>query len=337
MRPAFLRHLWGLIIAATLPLTAYAGSGAEIGDARTIVSLVKADFEKQERELTVGDAVRQDEVIEVSDDGRGEFRLNDDTKLALGPGSRLVLDKFVYDSDKKSGTIIVDLTKGAFRFITGIAAKPTYQIRTPNASITVRGTIFDAYVLPDESAWLLLHEGAIEVTSSKNVCHVLDRPGQLIRIDDNGTVSKPLNWRDLPGRDAAEFDTAFPFVDSAPEIEPRPTTSRAAVIEASFPAAEEKKCLNSAKSKTNKTIKADRDDTPKKKKKKKRQASSDDDYSPPKKKRRPKSRVDNDDYGGPRGVDIIIKGGIGFGGGGHGGGRDGGGRGGYGGNSAGGR
>ena len=56
--------------------------------------------------------------------GKGEFRLNDDTKLALGPGSRLVLDKFVYDSDKKAGSIVLDLTKGAFRFITGVASKP---------------------------------------------------------------------------------------------------------------------------------------------------------------------------------------------------------------------
>ncbi len=99
----------------------HAESGAEIGDARTIVSIVKADFDKQERELTIGDVVRQDEVIEVSNDGKGEFRLNDDTKLALGPGARMVLDKFVYDSDKKAGTIVLDLTKGAFRFITGVA------------------------------------------------------------------------------------------------------------------------------------------------------------------------------------------------------------------------
>ena len=303
---------------------ASAGSGDEIGDARTIISIVKADFDKQERELTIGDVVRQDEVIEVSDDGKGEFRLNDDTKLALGPGSRMVLDKFVYDSDKKAGSIVLDLTKGAFRFITGVASKPTYQIRTPNASITVRGTIFDAFVLPDDSAWLLLHEGAIEVTSSKNVCHVLDRPGQLIQIDSGGTVSKPLNWKDMPGRDAADFDVAFPFVGTAPQIEPLPTTTRDGVIEASFPEADEKACSNSPKPKT---IKADDgDDKPRKKKKQKRQASNDD-YEPPRKKRQPTYEKPDDDYGGgARATDIIIRGGIGFGGGY----RPGGGHGGYG-------
>src|SRR5262245_52042854 len=203
--PAAMSRLLAILLAGAVllpPFAALAGSGAEIGDARTIISLVKADFDQEERDLEVGDMVRQDEVIEVSGDGRGEFRLNDDTKLALGPGARMVLDKFVYDSDKKTGSIVLDLTKGAFRFITGIASKKTYQIRTPNASITVRGTIFDVYVLPDKSSWLLLHEGAIEVTSDKHKCHVLDRPGQLIRIDTDANVSKPVNWKDMPGKDA---------------------------------------------------------------------------------------------------------------------------------------
>ena len=318
----------GATVAAVVllaPLAAAAESGTEIGDARTIVSIVKADFDKEERELTIGDIVRQDEVIEVSQDGRGEFRLNDDTKLALGPGARMVLDKFVYDSDKKTGSIILDLTKGAFRFITGVASKPTYLIRTPNAAITVRGTIFDVYVLPDDSAWLLLHEGAVEVTSQKNVCHVLDRAGQLIQIDSGGSVSKPLNWKDMPGRDAADFDVAFPFVaDTPPQIEPVPTTTRSAVVDAAFPDAEPKDCANASKPKP-KTQKAD-DDTPKKKKK--RQASNDDNnYDPPPRKtvkRTPKYEEPDDDYGagGARGMDIIIRGGGGFGGrpGGYGGG-----------------
>ncbi len=328
------RVAWRALVLGALifaPAAVLAGPGAEIGDARTIVSLVKADFDQEERELEVGDVVRQQEVIEVSNDGRGEFRLNDDTKLALGPGARMVLDKFVYDSDKKSGSIILDLTTGAFRFITGVASKKSYEIRTPNASITVRGTIFDVYVLPDKSSWLLLHEGAIEVTSEKKTCRVLDRPGQIIRIDSDKNVSDPLNWQDLPDRDAADFDIAFPFVANVPQIEPLPTTSRDGIIDASFPPAERKACENGAKPR--KTIKADDDDKPKKKVKK-RQATND--YEPPRKKR-PAYEPDDDYGGGARGMDIIINGG-GFGGrpGGYGGGgRPSGNMGGYGGGSGG--
>ncbi len=57
-----------VLVTAGLPLAALnarAASGDSIGDARTIVSVVKADFEKQERSLSVGDNVRQNEVIET--------------------------------------------------------------------------------------------------------------------------------------------------------------------------------------------------------------------------------------------------------------------------------
>ena len=303
-------------LAVLSPLTAAAETGTEIGDARTIVSIVKADFDKEERELTIGDVVRQDEVIEVSNDGRGEFRLNDDTKLALGPGARMVLDKFVYDSDKKTGSIILDLTKGAFRFITGVASKPTYLIRTPNASITVRGTIFDMYVLPDDSAWLLLHEGAVEVTSTKNVCHVLDRPGQLIQVDSGGTVSKPINWKDMPDRDAADFDVAFPFVAETPQIEPVPTTTRDAVDRSVVPrrgpeGVRQRGQAEDAQGRGRRR-QAGKEEEKASGFERRRQLQS----AAAQGKRKPKYEKEDDDYGsgGARGMDIIIRGGGGFGG-----------------------
>jgi hypothetical protein len=232
-------------------------------------------------------------------------RLNDDTKLALGPGSRLVLDKFVYDSDKKAGSIVLDLTKGAFRFITGVASKPTYLIRTPNASITVRGTIrFDLFILPDTTVWLLLHQGAIEVTA-KGVCHVLDQPGQLLRVTSNGIVGVPVNWKGLPGHDDVPFDTAFPFVANAQQIDPVPVMERAVIVDGTFPDAPLKACTNPGAPKTQK---ADDDSA----KPKKRKASNDDDSGP--KTVRRSRRDDGDASGGENGIGgmgIIIGGGIG--------------------------
>lgn len=224
--------------------SAGAASGDKIGQSIVITNVVMADYEAEQRKLANGDDVRQDEAIEVNTDAQGEFRLDDDTKLALGPGSRLVLDKFVYDSDKKAGSIVINMMKGAFRFITGVAAKPTYVINTPNASITVRGTIFDVYILPDRSVWVLLHDGALEATGKRNVCYVLDQPGQLIHISNDGTVAKPVNWPQLPDNSLVAFDTAFPFVTNAPAIDPDPRLTRASIIEGAFQPSQEKSCIN---------------------------------------------------------------------------------------------
>jgi hypothetical protein len=300
------------------PGPASAAPGDHIGNAVLITNEVTADFAKKQRRLAKGDGVRQDEIIKVSIDAQGEFRLDDNTRLALGPGSRLVLDKFVYDSDKKAGSIVVNLAKGAFRFITGIAAKPTYVINTPNASITVRGTIFDVYILPDNSTWVLLHEGALEATGRKNVCHVLDRPGQLIRISSDGAVSAPMNWSQLPGNSAVAFDTAFPFVLNPPAISPDQTLSRSAIIEAAFPKSPEQACINPhSPTKVRKADTGPRHAAPKKKKKAVH-------HKPSRKREKTAKRRNNNDDGwgnGVRAMDIIIGGGIGgFGGGRHGGG-----------------
>lgn len=295
---------------ATLTSPSSAASGDRIGDAVVITNIVMADFAKEERKLARGDDIRQDEIIEVNTDAQGEFKLDDDTKLALGPGSRLVLDKFVYDSDKKAGSIILNMAKGAFRFITGVAAKPTYVINTPNASITVRGTIFDVYILPDRSVWVLLHEGAIEATGKKNVCRVLDRPGQMMHIGPDGAVTGPFNWTKMPDNTAVAFDTAFPFVINTPSIDPNPLLTRAQIIEANFADEPDQKCLNPhLQIIPSKPIRTRKAETPKK--------------TPPKKKvatRKPKTG--DGGYGDDcpdcmTGMGIVIGGGIGGFGGGH--------------------
>ncbi len=136
--------------------------------------------------------------------------LRDDTKLALGPGSRLLLDKFVYDPDISGGAIVLDLVRGTFRFITGIAAKPAYVIRTPTASITVRGTIFDVFVQASGLAWLLLIEGAVEVCTENGKCLVDDEPGKLIRIGTD-KVDKPVKWASLPQKQDVAFESGVPL------------------------------------------------------------------------------------------------------------------------------
>lgn len=215
------------------PATSWAASGDTIGSAVAIINTVTVEYASEKRELAAGDNVRQDEFVEVSADSQGEFRLDDNTKLALGPGSRLLLDSFVYDSDRKTGSIVVNLVKGAFRFMTGVAAKSTYVVRTPTAAITVRGTVFDVFILADNSTLLLLHEGAIEVRGDSDACQVLARPGYLLRVSETGRVGTPINWQGLPGR-TFNFDAAFPFVGRPPQIDPAPVLTRSAIVDAGF-------------------------------------------------------------------------------------------------------
>ena len=124
-------------MSRALPTAALADPGDAIGSTVAVVNQVTGEFRQDVRKLSTGDDVVQEEVIAAGADSIAELMLRDQTKLALGPGARLTLDRFVYDPDKTSGAIVLNLIKGGFRFITGVAAKPFYSIRTPVAAITV--------------------------------------------------------------------------------------------------------------------------------------------------------------------------------------------------------
>lgn len=254
--------------------SASAAPGEPIGATLSVINVVTAEFNRDTRTLQTGDNVRQNELIDVSKDASTELKLNDDTKLALGPGAKLLLDKFVYDADQSSGSIGVDLVEGAFRFITGVAKKPSYVVKVPRASITVRGTIFDVYVQPDETTWLLLHEGAVRVCNERGQCRDHEEPGKLIRVTDKGDVGPPVRWAKLDGSDGTPFDTAFPFVAKPPSIDPNPVFTADEIIK-----------LGAIEQETKKPRRASTDDDGDKpsKSKRKKNAKAEDEAKPTKK------------------------------------------------------
>ena len=155
------------------------------------------------------------------------MKLRDDTKLALGPGSRLVLDKFVYNPAPSTGAVGVNLVKGAFRFITGLSSKGNYELRTPSAVISVRGTVFDVYVDQAGGTWLLLLEGSVRVCNTANQCTDVVNPCGVVHVTSSGTLDGPLGW---PAQTRPiSFTTAFPFVVTPPSIDATPLFTRTAV------------------------------------------------------------------------------------------------------------
>ena len=221
---SFIAAMLASLVSCMAASTAFA---EPIGSAVRIVNKVTGEIDQRQRALKANDAVNQNEAIEVAADSLGELKLNDDTKLALGPGSRMVLDKFVYDPAPSTGTVSVNLLTGAFRFITGLSRKGNYELRTPSASITVRGTIFDIYVDGAGGTWLLLLEGSVRVCNAANQCADVDNPCGVVHITPAGTLDGPLGW---PAQTRPiNFATAFPFVVTPPSIDATPLFTRTAV------------------------------------------------------------------------------------------------------------
>jgi len=137
----------------------------EIGEAIAIKPVVKAEAAGQSRTIEAGAKVFQNEVLITDEAASAEIKLLDGTKFAVGSSARITLDKFVYDAKAAPGSISLGMIKGAFRFITGTSPKPAYEIKTPAATIGIRGTVFDGFVADTGEMFILLHKGALELCS----------------------------------------------------------------------------------------------------------------------------------------------------------------------------
>jgi hypothetical protein len=204
-----------LFAVATIGLFAVASSQAmavektTIGNARIVVRTVTGTLESDLRQLQLQDDIYHNEIIETGDDSATEFVFFDETKLALGPNSKMVLDRFVFDPASDTGSFIMTATVGVFRFVSGKIPKRSYEIRTPNAVIGIRGTILSFIVIPGDTedkptkVNVTIEEGVAEITSCSGEQVSLSRPGASITVSMNSdgicTTSTP------PVAQATEF------------------------------------------------------------------------------------------------------------------------------------
>jgi hypothetical protein len=126
--------------------------------------------------------------------GHVRLTLPDDTTWTVGPNSDLVIDTFVYDADKTPQQVMVDMTKGVFRWVTGKTApqyKPQMQVTLPVVAVGIRGTDFEAAVAPNGRGRVALYAGQLEITETESGFTFLLNAGQMVTFGPDGKVSRP--------------------------------------------------------------------------------------------------------------------------------------------------
>jgi hypothetical protein len=129
----------------------------------------------------------------------------DQTTLSLAPNTTIVLDRFVFDPDRGTGEIGLQLTEGALRFIGGtLSRQQDAVIRTPTSTIGIRGS----------SALILHPTGGPSRSSSRATALCVDREW---RTDCTSRPGGVLTEDGYQGRVAPEF-LAFVLglIDGAP-------------------------------------------------------------------------------------------------------------------------
>jgi len=91
--------------------------------------------------------------------GRTNIKFVDDTKVSVTEYSKLLIDEFVYNPEKKTGKLSLKAALGTIRYSSGKIAKNSREnvkIKSPTASVSVRGTDFTMNVQEDGASSFLL-------------------------------------------------------------------------------------------------------------------------------------------------------------------------------------
>lgn len=173
-------------ISMMLAAQGIAFAQGDIGSVAAVERQVTGTYAARTVALSSGDSVVQNEVVRTGTGSAAKIVFLDSTNLAIGASSSVTLDRFVYDGSGSARNVVFNAARGVFRFVSGGSPSRVYSVRTPVATIGVRGTIFDIKVERSRTT-AVLQEGEIRVcTSGGGQCRVLDEPGQSVVVTARG-------------------------------------------------------------------------------------------------------------------------------------------------------
>ncbi len=168
------------------------------GAGKVVAQTQPAQIQREKVKILTGvdTPVKMYDEIETLN-GTVHILFEDDTKVSLSKYSKLVVDEYVYDSNKKIGKVSLKGRLGTLRYTSGKIAKnnrKNVKITSPTASVSVRGTDFTMTVEPTgKTTFQLLpsidasgnaYTGSIAVSNSSGVV-VLNQAFEVTRVDNN--------------------------------------------------------------------------------------------------------------------------------------------------------
>ena len=174
---------------------------ANIGEVANVKGSGVITRDKDEIEGAKGVGLQMQDTIATAN-GKMELQFEDNTRVDVTEHSRMVIDEFIYDPNSGKGALSMRATLGAVRYASGQIAKNSRQrvnIRTPSATISVRGTDFMMVIdevgssmitlLPSCNTKGLCVTGEIEVESDVGSV-IMNQAFQTTVVNHGGSVPK---------------------------------------------------------------------------------------------------------------------------------------------------
>lgn len=150
--------------------------------------------------LSINSTIEAGDTVETARRTYARLKFTDGSQVTLKPNTQFKVEKYAYTQAKpKEDEGSFSLIKGGLRTITGRIGKrgnqDSYRMRTPTATIGIRGTIYDATYCSGDSCgaikpglYLAVTDGQVVITNSAGVQTTLQvKAGQYVYVASSTT------------------------------------------------------------------------------------------------------------------------------------------------------
>ena len=143
-----MKLLVAILLAVVTITRAYGAEPDIIGSVTELDGIGQIKRENETVGNSTGTTIQQ---MDEASTKKGKMRIDfvDETRLDVVDHSKIIIDEFVYDPATGKGSLDIRASLGAVRYASGQIAKTSRQkvrLRTPTATISVRGTDFSMVV-----------------------------------------------------------------------------------------------------------------------------------------------------------------------------------------------
>ncbi|HMK40943.1 MAG TPA: FecR domain-containing protein [Methyloceanibacter sp.] len=192
---------WSKLTARLLGLClGFAAIGAAHADKVGVAAAVNPDAFSSlsgspQTQLNIGKSIFFNERINTTTSGLVQVLLVDGSTFTVGPGSDLVIDRFVYDPNKKSGEVVASFSKGVMRFVGGKISKNEggVVVNTPSGALAIRGGMFQT----NGKVYSFLFGENMTLTGKNGQQYTVFQPGNSIDTSGGTPTIRPTTQADI--------------------------------------------------------------------------------------------------------------------------------------------
>ena len=135
-------------VAATLALLMNDAAAADVARIKSSSGPVHVEREGARLPAGVGTGLQASDTVVTGENGAVGITFTDNSRMAAGPNSTLVINRYAFDQTTHAGVLDASLKRGTLAAVSGRLAKHSPQavtVRTPTMVLGVRGTEFLVY------------------------------------------------------------------------------------------------------------------------------------------------------------------------------------------------